>query len=207
MSKKATQPPRLELVGEVISTYTRAQALEDGVLIDAGSLAQEAGYRWPVALTTAAWEDCVAWSEADNARQVHQDEAGRLWDVLYMGVLRPAHPRGRRRLAQLPDLSRPAGWALETGEAHQPEDDGWARRRRGAGHHDPAPERGLKRAGTARLFPLAIYGPIPVCKEQYAWARDGLLPYIRPVVEELAPLALMEYARFALNHLDGLDGP
>ena len=86
MSKKALQPPRLQLVGEVISTYTRAQPLEDGVLIDAGALAQEAGYRWPVALTTAAWEDCVAWSEADNARQVHQDEAGRLWDVLFLGV-------------------------------------------------------------------------------------------------------------------------
>jgi len=86
MSKKATQPPRLELVGEVISTYSRAQALEDGVLIDAGALAQEIGYRWPVALTTAAWEDCVARSEADSARQVHQDEAGRLWDLLYMGA-------------------------------------------------------------------------------------------------------------------------
>ncbi len=28
----------------------------------------------------------MAWSEADNARQVHQDEAGRLWDVLFLGV-------------------------------------------------------------------------------------------------------------------------
>ena len=37
--------------GNVISTYTRAQAIEDGVLVDVGSTAQEAGFKWPVALT------------------------------------------------------------------------------------------------------------------------------------------------------------
>ena len=41
--------------GDVIFTYTRAQALADGVLIDAGALAQEAGFRLPVAITAAAW--------------------------------------------------------------------------------------------------------------------------------------------------------
>ena len=70
--------------GKVISTYTRREALADGVLVDAGPLAQDAGFRWPVALTTAAWQDCVAWSETDNAAQTHQDETGRLWDVLFM---------------------------------------------------------------------------------------------------------------------------
>ena len=30
--------------GKVISTYTRAQAIEDGVLIDPGSMAKEAGF-------------------------------------------------------------------------------------------------------------------------------------------------------------------
>ena len=72
--------------GEVISTYTRAQAIADGVLVDAGSMAKEAGYRWPVALTTAAWRDCVAWTDADSEAQVHQDPSGRLWDVLFMGA-------------------------------------------------------------------------------------------------------------------------
>ena len=41
--------------GDVISTYTRAQAIEDGVLIDAGNIAQEAGFQWPVAVTSAVW--------------------------------------------------------------------------------------------------------------------------------------------------------
>ncbi|HIE54999.1 MAG TPA: hypothetical protein EYP90_07455 [Chromatiaceae bacterium] len=73
-----------ELFGEVIHAYTRAQAIEDGVLVDVSETAREAGFRWPVALTRAAWADCVAWTEDDNHRQVYQDESGRLWDVLWM---------------------------------------------------------------------------------------------------------------------------
>lgn len=70
--------------GKVISTYTRAQAIDDGVLIDTGDMAQEAGFKLPVAMTVAAWDDCVYWSADDSNRQVHQDQSGRLWDVLFM---------------------------------------------------------------------------------------------------------------------------
>lgn len=76
--------PLTEIFGEVIYSYTRAQAIEDGVLVDVSRTAQEAGFRWPVALTHAAWEDCVAWSEDDTKRQTIQDQSGRLWDVLWM---------------------------------------------------------------------------------------------------------------------------
>ncbi|MFF5188654.1 DUF6573 family protein [Streptomyces sp. NPDC000345] len=71
--------------GEIIHAYTRAQALADGVLVaaDADSV-REAGFRVPVALTSAVWEGCVAWNEGDSERQVPQDERGRLWDVLTM---------------------------------------------------------------------------------------------------------------------------
>ncbi|MGW1037297.1 DUF6573 family protein [Streptomyces antibioticus] len=80
---------------QIIHHYSRAQALADGVLIAAdASAAQEAGFRVPVALTSAVWEDCVAWSEADSDRQVPQDESGRLWDVLFMS--RSAIRRGGR---------------------------------------------------------------------------------------------------------------
>lgn len=75
-----------DLFGEVIYSYTRAQAIENGVLVDVSETAREAGFRWPVAMTSAAWADCVAWSEDDNQRQVHQDESGRLWDVLWMAL-------------------------------------------------------------------------------------------------------------------------
>lgn len=70
---------------EIIHAYTRAQALADGVLVDAGPMAREAGFGIPVALTQAAWGDCVAWTDADSERKgTVQHERGRLWDVLWM---------------------------------------------------------------------------------------------------------------------------
>jgi len=78
MSNRLTPPAEHPFFGEVISTYTRARALEDGVLVDVRAMAKEAGFRFPVAMTAAAWDDCVAWTDADSDRQVHQDQAGRL---------------------------------------------------------------------------------------------------------------------------------
>jgi hypothetical protein len=46
--------------GLVVSRYTRAQAMADGVLMDAGPMAREAGFKVPVALTQAAWDDCLS---------------------------------------------------------------------------------------------------------------------------------------------------
>ena len=83
MSNQTTEHP---IFGEVVSVYTRAQALADGVLIDVSEMAGEAGFRWPVAITAAAWEDCVAWSDTDNDRQVYQDQSGRLCYVLFMAA-------------------------------------------------------------------------------------------------------------------------
>ncbi|MBP7868321.1 MAG: hypothetical protein KA419_20530 [Acidobacteria bacterium] len=74
--------PQEEVFGPVIHACTRAQALADGVLVDVTETAREAGFRFPVALTAAAWSDCVAWGR--EGAKVHQDEAGRLWDVLWM---------------------------------------------------------------------------------------------------------------------------
>jgi hypothetical protein len=63
---------------EPIHAYTRADAIRDGVLIDVSAVAREAGIRYPVALTRAAWERCVAVAPG----VLCQAEAGRLWDVL-----------------------------------------------------------------------------------------------------------------------------
>lgn len=41
---------------------------------------KELGFRWPVALTAAAWAKCVAVSSGVDC----QDEVGRPWDVLAM---------------------------------------------------------------------------------------------------------------------------
>lgn len=74
------------LFGEPVYAYTRAQALEDGVLVDVSDLAEEAGFRYPVAMTRAAWVDCVEWSDGDSEKQVCQDETARLWDVLWLAA-------------------------------------------------------------------------------------------------------------------------
>ncbi len=87
-----------ELFGEPIHTYTRADALADGTLIDVSETAREAGFRIPVVLTRAVYEDCVRWTDADNNRKgTLQDEAGRLWDVLMMAWFAAARTRGAGR--------------------------------------------------------------------------------------------------------------
>ncbi len=59
---------------------SRAEAIRDGVLVDASVIAREAGFKYGVALTRAVWEHCVAVPDG----VVGQDEAGRMWDVIHM---------------------------------------------------------------------------------------------------------------------------
>uniref|UniRef100_E6PSG7 Uncharacterized protein n=1 Tax=mine drainage metagenome TaxID=410659 RepID=E6PSG7_9ZZZZ len=75
-----------DFYGEPVHVYTREQAIADGVLIDVSTVAREAGIVWPVAMTSAAWSDCVAWTEQTEARKGYtgQSEGGRLWDVCWM---------------------------------------------------------------------------------------------------------------------------
>lgn len=70
-------------MSNVVYAYTRENAIEDGVLVDVTETAKEAGIRFPVALTAAVWADAVDWQDKDG---YWQDEAGRLWDVLYMAA-------------------------------------------------------------------------------------------------------------------------
>src|SRR3954465_10255376 len=65
---------------DLIHRYSRADALRDGVLVDVSATAREAGIRFPVALTRAVWERGVAVPPG----VLCQDEAGRLWDVLWL---------------------------------------------------------------------------------------------------------------------------
>ena len=84
MSNTSNEQSAESFFGDIISTYTRAQAIEDGVLIDVSPTAKEAGFEWPVAMTVGAWTDCVAWSDRDSQTQVYQDQSGRLWDLIFM---------------------------------------------------------------------------------------------------------------------------
>ena len=73
---------------EIISRYTRTQAIEDGILVDMtaepfGDLAREAGLKWPIAMTATAFNEFVA---VDKNAKGHagQDVKGRWWDVVFM---------------------------------------------------------------------------------------------------------------------------
>jgi len=66
--------------GEVIYSYTRSQAVADGVQVEVTKTAQEAGIRFPVFLTRAVYDAYVTVPPGVTG----QDEAGRLWDVLTM---------------------------------------------------------------------------------------------------------------------------
>jgi hypothetical protein len=63
---------------EVISVYSREQALEDGVLVDVTQLAREAGFRFPVAVTAGVW--AVLEPSKELEAEGH-DVKGRAWDM------------------------------------------------------------------------------------------------------------------------------
>ena len=68
--------------GNVIYSYTRADAIEDGVLIDVTTMAKDAGFKMPTVVTQSIWHD---WIEPDaEAKSLGQDVNGRLWDLLFM---------------------------------------------------------------------------------------------------------------------------
>jgi hypothetical protein len=64
----------------VIYAYTRKQALEDGFQVDVTSAAKEAGIRFPVFLTRSVYDAFVTVPPDVTG----QDEAGRLWDIVWM---------------------------------------------------------------------------------------------------------------------------
>ena len=77
----------------LIYAYTRAQALEDGVLADVSDLAREAGFVWPVALTAAVWSIV---EDIPRRYCAWQTVEGRLYDVLWMAycAIRSAEHHG-----------------------------------------------------------------------------------------------------------------
>ena len=83
-SQKVTDLPGEEsadsFFGPVLDSYSRADAIEDGVLVDVSEMAKEAGLKYPTALTAAVWADYVEVPEGVTC----QDEKGRLWDILNM---------------------------------------------------------------------------------------------------------------------------
>ena len=67
---------------DVVYRYTRAQAIDDGVLIDLTDLAKETGFRIPVACTAAVWHEYIVPSE--ELEEPGQSERGRAHDMLWI---------------------------------------------------------------------------------------------------------------------------
>lgn len=73
-----------DLFGKPIYVYTRAQAIDDGELIDVSNTAKQTGFKLPVAMTRAVWDQYIDWTQADDDKQTVQHASGRLWDVIWM---------------------------------------------------------------------------------------------------------------------------
>src|SRR3954466_15113298 len=82
--------------GPIIYSYTRAQAVADGVQVEVTKTAREAGISFPVFLTRGVFDSFVAVPPGVTC----QDEAGRLWDIVWM--LRFAILRARPGANRLP---------------------------------------------------------------------------------------------------------
>jgi len=68
-------------MAELIHKYTRAQAIEDGVLVDVNEMATEAGITFHAAMTSSLYDVMVPTDAMDG---YGQSVEGRLWDCLWM---------------------------------------------------------------------------------------------------------------------------
>ena len=81
----------------VIFSYTRAQAIEDGVLVDITEWAKEVGFKFPVACTAAVWQGHIV--PPAGTKELGQSERGRAHDLLW--VLRCAIRASREARSDL----------------------------------------------------------------------------------------------------------
>lgn len=106
----------------LIHSYSRREAIADGVLIDVSDTSREAGFQYPVAITATAWARCVE----VPAAVPWQDEAGRLWDVLTMlghAVRRSSYPNDRVQFDVLVQNDRDGTTPIRLYAVCGPDDD------------------------------------------------------------------------------------
>lgn len=82
-----------DVFGQVISSYSRAQAIEDGVLVDLSALAQEAGIKFPLAITQRVYELLSVAPDGFG-----QSFEGRAWDMLTILLYETRRGQGGRRV-------------------------------------------------------------------------------------------------------------
>jgi len=111
-----TAQPQDDFWGPPISSYSRAQAIEDGTLVDVSALAREAGIKFPVAVTAAVFAVLAPWAFAPDRADLFtwydlekpqpgqplygagQDLTGRAWDMLTILRLEIRRGQGGERV-------------------------------------------------------------------------------------------------------------
>jgi len=100
-----TQKQGLFSDAPVISVYTRAQAIDDGFLVDVSDSSEnkEIGFKFPVSLTRAVWDRYVEVPAGVPCQDLH----GRLFDLLnvesleMLCVIGLSEPHGGRLLIRM----------------------------------------------------------------------------------------------------------
>lgn len=78
---------------DLVASYSRAQALDDGELVALDpELCRQAGLKLPVAITRAAWAQVIEMTPA--AKRAGNDLVGRTWDVLHMARVAASRASG-----------------------------------------------------------------------------------------------------------------
>ena len=114
------EPGNAAAFDPAIFAYTRAQAIEDGILVDVSETAREAGFNIPVAVTRAVWDRIIA---LPDGYQGFQDERGRLWDVLWMArhhALRASNSDRVRMCVPVRDIRKDLGDSNRPPRRHFP---------------------------------------------------------------------------------------
>lgn len=86
-----------ELFGDLVSSYTRRQAIDDGLLVQLSGpgyegdpeipvMVHDAGFRCSLAMTIESFDKCVAPVLSDEDLDPDQSLTGRLWDVLSVAM-------------------------------------------------------------------------------------------------------------------------
>ena len=89
-----------EIFGDLIYSYSRAQALADGVLVDVSGRAQRAGIRYPTACTHGVWHliDCLPESETDTLAGIVRDVRAEAVLRAMLSAIRRGGVRGTDRV-------------------------------------------------------------------------------------------------------------
>lgn len=105
--KEQPKPEGFWTNADIISRYTREQAIDDGVLIDVSEAAKAEFFLYPVAFTAEVYQTAVR----DHAEGKGMDELERLHEVLDFIRQAIAHtPRGYDRLPlTIPTATREGG--------------------------------------------------------------------------------------------------